>query len=117
MPSLVPSTVPSDTSYWARLQERLRVLLEPEEYGTWIAPLAVASENETGIVLEAPNERFVHTLEETYRDTIDREAGRLFDEFFSVTVVAQEGVSAGQRSELRGRRQPSTQDDVVPVDD
>ncbi len=78
----------SDSSHWSRLQERLRAILEPEEYGTWIAPLTVLSEDEAGLVLGAPNERFVHTLEESYRDTLDREAGLLFDEFFSVTVVA-----------------------------
>jgi chromosomal replication initiator protein len=118
VPSLVPSPVPSDTSYWTRLQDRLRVLLEPEEYGTWIAPLAVASENEAGIVLEAPNERFAHTLEETYRDTIDREAGRLFDEFFSVTVVAQDGHSAGLAgAERSGRSERGAQGSPVPTGD
>ena len=59
----------SDTSYWSRLQERLRAILEPEEFATWFAPLVVRSENEAGLVLGAPNERFVHTLEESYRDT------------------------------------------------
>ncbi len=79
----------SDTSYWSRLQERLRAILEPEEFATWFVPLVVQSENEAGLVLGAPNERFVHTLEESYRDTLDREAGLLFDEFFSVTVIAR----------------------------
>jgi chromosomal replication initiator protein len=94
------------------------VLLEPEELATWIAPLTVVSENETGIVLEAPNERFVHTLEETYRDTIDREAGRLFDEFFSVTVVAHEEVSSGLAGAVRsGRSERGGQNSSVPTGD
>lgn len=98
--------MPSVSSYWPRLQERLRAILEPEEFATWIAPLTVKSENEAGLVLGAPNERFVHTLEENYRDTFDREASRLFDEFFSVTVVAEEGDGApAGRSE---RAAPST---------
>ena len=80
-------------SSWSRLQERLRAILEPEEFGTWIAPLKAKSENESGLVLCAPNARFVHTLEESYRETLDREAGQLFDELFSVTVVAEEGES------------------------
>ncbi len=84
----------SDTSYWSLLQERLRAILEPEEFATWFAPLAVRSENEAGLVLGAPNERFVHTLEESYRDTLDREAGLLFDEFFSVTVIAEDALAA-----------------------
>ncbi len=98
--------MPSDSSYWSRLQERLRAILEPEEYGTWIAPLTVKSENETGLVLAAPNERFVHTLEESYRDTLDREAEILFDEFFSVTVVAEQGgadsAARAERGSVRG---------------
>ena len=94
--------MPADSSYWSRLQERLRAILEPEEYATWIAPLAVKSENEAGLVLGAPNERFVHTLEESYRDTLDREAGLLFDEFFSVTVVAEGTPAARAEGAARG---------------
>ena len=94
--------MPADSSYWSRLQERLRAILEPEEYATWIAPLAVKSENEAGLVLGAPNERFVHTLEESYRDTLDREAGLLFDEFFSVTVVAEGTPAARAEGTARG---------------
>ena len=100
----------SDASYWSRLQERLRAILEPEEFATWFAPLAVRSENETGLVLGAPNERFVHTLEESYRDTLDREAGLLFDEFFSVTVIAEDspadrssGAAGGLAESVSGR--------------
>ena len=105
----------SDPSYWPRLQERLRAILEPEEFATWIAPLTVKSANETGLVLGAPNERFVHTLEENYRETLDREAGQLFDEFFSVTVVAEggEGSSAG-RGERTSR---GSQASSVPTGD
>ncbi len=76
---------------WSRLQERLRAILEPEEYATWFAPLKAKSDSESGLVLSAPNARFVHTLEESYRETLDREAGKLFDELFSVSVVAEEG--------------------------
>ncbi len=94
--------MPADSSYWSRLQERLRAILEPEEYATWIAPLTVKSENEAGLVLGAPNERFVHTLEESYRDTLDREAGLLFDEFFSVTVVAEGTPAARADGAARG---------------
>ncbi|MEO7972371.1 MAG: DnaA N-terminal domain-containing protein, partial [Thermoanaerobaculia bacterium] len=97
----------ADFSYWSRLQERLRAILEPEEYGTWIAPLVVNSENEAGLVLGAPNERFVHTLEESYRDTFDREASMLFDEFFSVTVVSAEGAAARLDRPERGAQSSS----------
>ena len=94
----------SDSSHWSRLQERLRAILEPEEYGTWIAPLTVLTEDESGLVLGAPNERFVHTLEESYRDTLDREAGLLFDEFFSVTVVTSGAAADRPASDERVAR-------------
>ena len=80
---VAPNSSTSDTGYWLRLQERLRAILEPEEYGTWFAPLSVQRESEAGLVLVAPNERFVHPLEESYRETLDRESGMLFNEFFS----------------------------------
>ena len=94
----------SDSSHWSRLQERLRAILEPEEYSTWIAPLTVLSEDEAGLVLGAPNERFVHTLEESYRDTLDREAGLLFDEFFLVTVVTSGAAADRPASDERVAR-------------
>ncbi|MEO8277358.1 MAG: chromosomal replication initiator protein DnaA [Thermoanaerobaculia bacterium] len=81
--------MPLTSSPWSLLQERLRAILEPEEYGTWFAPLKVRSESESGVVLLAPNARFVHTLEESYRETLDREAGLIFDELFSVSVIAE----------------------------
>jgi chromosomal replication initiator protein len=80
----------SSPHQWHQLQERLRALLEPEEFGTWIAPLRLRSETPEGLVLVAPNARFVHTLEESYREAIDREAGRMFDELFSVAIVSDE---------------------------
>jgi chromosomal replication initiator protein len=83
--------MPPAAHSWNRLSERLRAILEPEEFGTWIAPLKLRSEGAEGLVLVAPNERFVHTLEEGYRETIDREAGTLFDELFSIAIVAEDG--------------------------
>ena len=113
--------MPLDASYWSRLQERLRAILEPEEYSTWIAPLTAKSENEAGLVLVAPNERFVHTLEESYRDTFDREAGLLFDEFFSVTVVAHnaagEGASRSGFFEHAERPERGGQSSSIPTGD
>ncbi len=79
-------------SQWQQLQERLRAVLEPEEFATWIAPLRLREEHEEGLVLAAPNARFAHTLEESYRDTIDREASAAFDELFSISIVADDGV-------------------------
>ncbi|MGE0640696.1 MAG: chromosomal replication initiator protein DnaA [Thermoanaerobaculia bacterium] len=85
---------------WSHLQERLRALLEADEFNTWIAPLKLRSESADGLVLVAPNARFAHTLEESFRDTLDREAAALFDELFSISIVTEESTGGG--APLRG---------------
>jgi chromosomal replication initiator protein len=75
-------------SHWNSLAERLRGALPPEEYATWFAPLLLRSERDDEVVLVAPNARFVRTLEENYRDLLDRAAGESGDELFHVALVA-----------------------------
>jgi chromosomal replication initiator protein len=75
---------------WTLLCDRLRRALAPEEFATWIAPLKVKDDNEDALVLAAPNARFVHTVEENYRDVIDREAAAVRDELFQVHITADE---------------------------
>ena len=77
-------------STWARLSERLRGALSPEEHATWIAPLRVKRESGDALVLTAPNTRFVHTIEENYRAAIDREAAAVRDELFQVLITAED---------------------------
>jgi len=77
-------------STWTQLCDRLRQALSPEEYATWIAPLRVRSESDESLVLVAPNSRFVHTVEENYRTTIDREAAATRDELFEVLIAADD---------------------------
>jgi chromosomal replication initiator protein len=79
------------SSTWTLVTDRLRVALAPEEYATWIAPLRVKSESEGSLVLSAPNGRFVHTVEENYRDAIDREAAAVHDELFQILIAADDG--------------------------
>jgi chromosomal replication initiator protein len=57
---------------WTRLRRQLEELLDPEEFATWFAPLGVHSDDGNRLVLEAPNEHFVHTLEQSYRPALDR---------------------------------------------
>ncbi len=109
--------MPPAASHWNRLQERLRAILEPEEYATWIAPLSVHDEDENGLVLTAPNERFVHTLEESYRETLDREAAQLFDEFFSVTVTAAPTTTDRSLSDGSTRPERAPQGASAPTGD
>ena len=76
------------SSHWDRLQERLADQLEPEEYSTWFKPLRVRSEEPERLVLLAPDSRFLHTLEESYRPAVDRAiaglSGPSFEVLFSV---------------------------------
>ncbi len=60
------------TTIWHRLQDRLQEELDPEEFSTWFAPLQVGTERDDCLELVAPNQRFVATLEESYRSAVDR---------------------------------------------
>ncbi|MCB1054258.1 MAG: chromosomal replication initiator protein DnaA [Acidobacteria bacterium] len=61
---------------WALLQKELQLQLDPEEFATWIKPLKVRSEHSDRLILSAPNARFVHTLEGSYRGLFDGAATR-----------------------------------------
>jgi chromosomal replication initiator protein len=63
---------PMNTSVWHLLQAQLQSSLPPEEFRTWFSPLAVESESESRLVLRAPSQRFVSSLEEVYRPMVDR---------------------------------------------
>jgi chromosomal replication initiator protein len=54
------------------LRETLRRDLSDEELRTWFNPLKVESEENHQLVLQAPNDRFLHTLEHSYRPLVDR---------------------------------------------
>ena len=75
-------------SFWPLLQRTLQQQLDPEEYATWFRPLKVGEEDGERLVLLAPNSRFLHTLEESYRPAVDRAvaglAGSGFEVLFSL---------------------------------
>src|SRR5688572_7745041 len=79
-------------SVWHRLQAQLQGSLPPEEFRTWFGPLAVESESENRLVLRAPNQRFISSLEEVYRPMVDRAAADLqgapYEVLFSVGDTA-----------------------------
>lgn len=60
------------TQLWNRLQKQLQQELGDDEFDAWFRPLKVRSEEEDRLVLLAPNSRFLHTLEESYRPAVDR---------------------------------------------
>ncbi len=98
-------------SHWNALAERLRGALPPEEFSTWFAPLKLRSERDDEVVLVAPNARFVRSIEENYRDLIDRAASESGDELFHVAVVAaeephEEGPAGAEAPEPASRLNP-----------
>ncbi len=78
------------SSVWQRLQSKLQRELDPEEYSTWFAPLQVWSENKDRLELLAPNQRFVTTLEESYRSALDRAIAGLEGPGYKVLFTVQE---------------------------
>ncbi len=79
-------------SFWSLLQRQLQKQLDPEEFATWFRPLKVGDEDPQRLVLVAPNSRFLHTLEESYRPMVDRAvaglAGSAFEVLFSLEDAA-----------------------------
>jgi chromosomal replication initiator protein len=71
-------------SFWSLLQRQLQKQLDPEEFATWFRPLKVGGEDGERLVLLAPNSRFLHTLEESYRPAVDRAVAGLADGGFEV---------------------------------
>src|SRR3954452_15338368 len=77
-------------SFWSLLQRQLQQQLDPEEFATWFRPLRVGGEDDNRLVLVAPNSRFLHTLEESYRPMVDRAVAGLGDPGFEVLFSLDE---------------------------
>ena len=58
-------------SHWTQLKQHLEGQLDPEDFTTWFSPLRVQIEEDHRLVLVAPNQHFVHTLEHSYRPAVD----------------------------------------------
>src|SRR5262245_34525614 len=69
---------------WSQIQRKLQQQLAPEEYATWFRPLRARTEGSRRLVLIAPNERFLSTLEESYRPAVDRAIAGLAEPGFEV---------------------------------
>ncbi len=59
-------------SVWNQLRRRLENELDPEEFSTWFRPLRLRDENPDQLVLLAPDDRFLRTLESSYRPAVNR---------------------------------------------
>ncbi|MFW6012249.1 MAG: chromosomal replication initiator protein DnaA [Gemmatimonadota bacterium] len=97
-------------SHWDRLREQLAHQLEPEEYATWFKPLRVHSEDPERLVLLAPDSRFLHTLEESYRPAVDRAIAGLSDTSFEVLFSVADGPGDGAPDARSSPGLPSTFD-------
>ena len=56
---------------WTQLRQRLEEKLDREEFDTWFGPLRAQGDGGNRLVLLAPNQHFVHTLEQGYRPVIE----------------------------------------------
>jgi chromosomal replication initiator protein len=81
-------------SFWFLLQRQLQQQLDPEEFATWFRPLKVGNEDGDRLVLLAPNSRFLHTLEESYRPAVDRAVAGLADPGFEVLFSLEDELVA-----------------------
>ncbi len=81
-------------SFWSLLQRQLQKQLDPDEFATWFRPLKVGGEDSERLVLLAPNSRFLHTLEESYRPAVDRAVAGLAGDGFEVLFSLEDGMVA-----------------------
>lgn len=91
-------------SRWTILKQQLEQRLDPEELETWFSPLRVFADEPRRLVLLAPNQHFVHTLEESYRRAIDQAVAALDDSSFEVLLTAEEPSSNGDRVPIASSR-------------
>jgi len=71
-------------SLWGRLKRQLQTELDADEFATWFGPLKAHTDGRDRLVLVAPNARFLHTLEESYRQAVDRAIADVADPSFRV---------------------------------
>lgn len=64
-------------SLWHALRQKLEELLDAEELDTWFSPLRLQSDEGGRLLLCAPTEHFVHTIEQSYRPILDRALAEL----------------------------------------
>jgi len=92
-------------SRWIHLKTQLEHQLDPEDFNTWFGPLTVQSEDSRQVVLQAPSQHFVHTLEESFRPAIDRAVANLtgpgFEVLLTVDRVNERGTA--ERAGTNGR--------------
>ncbi len=79
-----------DQALWQQLQDHLQRELDPEEFTTWFRPLKVRRQSADSLTLSAPSERFLHTLEQSYRPAVDRAVSELKGSAFRVLFAVDD---------------------------
>ncbi len=86
-------------SRWIRLRQRLEEQLDSDEFDTWFGPLRAQGDGGNRLVLLAPNQHFVHTLEQTYRPIIERAIADLEITTLDVLFAVEESPDSDDSSE------------------
>ena len=89
-------------STWIDLKQALRRQLSADEFRTWFRPLQVQSEEPRRLVLLAPNDRFLHALEQSYRPLVDRAIAGLKGPKYEVLFAVAEGKERASRPAAEG---------------
>jgi chromosomal replication initiator protein len=95
-------------SLWSRLERKLQHELDAEEFATWFRPLIPMDEGAGELVLGVPTERFLYTLEESYRDVLDRLSGELGERGLSIrfeVTGSADGTTEDERPDPRALAQ------------
>jgi len=90
-----------EQALWQQLQDHLQRELDPEEFTTWFRPLKVLDQDAGSLTLTAPSERFLHTLEQSYRPAVDRAISELKGSAFRV-LFSIDNRPAPVREPVRG---------------
>ncbi len=77
---------------WHQLRDRLATHLDAEEFETWFGPLQAQAFSGNRLILLAPNQHFVHTLEQSYRPLVDSIISELDDSTMDVLFAVKETV-------------------------
>ena len=86
------------SSRWPSIKQHLEQHLDREELENWFEPLRVQSESELRLVLEAPSQHVVHTLEQSYRPALDRAAQHLKLDGLEILLTVGEPVDVPSTS-------------------
>ena len=93
------------STIWNRLRDEIAETLPEEEFRTWFGPLRLKSETPDQLVVEAPNRRFLSSLEESYRPLVNRAVADLAGPTCEVLFAVEEDAPKAESSAFDPRYQ------------